>query len=393
MLTEKKKIALPMLLLFASVASFVAVLITPSLPTIQHTFLVSTKMTELVMSFYLIGFGLGQLIFGPLANHFGRKRSLMLGLSLALLGAAIACYANLVNLFGLLILARFITALGATSGLLISMTMITDLYNEQEARQLFSSVVLSFSFVPFIAIAIGGYLVAKTGVMGILVLTFAYVLLLLLLSFQLPETLPALKRKSISLSYIGQNFSKLLRNPKYCYLVVLYALAGGISYVFNALAPMLAIGTLHIPETSYGLMSIIPSLGILIGGFISNRFAAKYSAKQFIILGMSIAVAGSLILLILFLLHIVSLWSMFTVAAIIFLGASCCVPNASMAALHQVEDHANGTSLMNAFALFSMGMMVACTGALFHYALLVLPLSLLVISFLGVLMALKLKSA
>ena len=391
MAAQSKKIALPMLLLFASVASFVAVLITPSLPKIGQIFGVSSKMTELIMSFYLIGFGLGQLVYGPIANHFGRKKALVLGLSVALMGSVLALYASTAHVFSLLVFARFFTALGATAGLLVSMTMITDLYDEQEARQLFSIVVLSFSFVPFCAIAIGSYVVSLTGVTGILVLTLLYVLLLLLLSLQLPETLTARTRKSISLVYVYQNFNKLLHNRTYCYLIVLYSLAGAMSYIFNALAPIIAIGLLHTPETFYGLMSIIPSIGIFAGGFLSNRLAVKFSASYLIKLGMGIAVVGSVVFLVFFILHWISLWSMFLAAAIIFMGAACCVPNASMAALHGVEDHANAASIMNAFALLSMGILVGISGSLIDRSILVLPLSLLAVTLIGGILALKLK--
>src|SRR3989338_7564884 len=120
-------ISLLSLLLLAGFASFGAVLPTPALPEIAHYFGVSSSHVENIMVIYLIGYGLGQLFYGPLANRFGRKRTMIGGILLALAGNILAILSGIFQFFTLLIIARFLIALGAAAGLVISMILIKDI--------------------------------------------------------------------------------------------------------------------------------------------------------------------------------------------------------------------------------------------------------------------------
>src|ERR1700722_17132527 len=112
------------LLLLISFPAVGTVLFTPGLPNIAQFFNVSTGAAQLGVTVYLIGFALGQLPYGPLANCFGRKPSLRAGLIIAAFGALLCVLAGEIKSFPLLISARFIQALGAAAGLKIIFTMI-----------------------------------------------------------------------------------------------------------------------------------------------------------------------------------------------------------------------------------------------------------------------------
>ena len=101
---------LPILLLLISFATVTGILFTPALPQIAQSFGISDGRAQMTMSIFLSGYCLGQLPYGPLANRYGRKKTVYIEIALAALGSFLA-YAS--TTFALLCAARFIQALGA----------------------------------------------------------------------------------------------------------------------------------------------------------------------------------------------------------------------------------------------------------------------------------------
>src|SRR3990167_10618339 len=199
-------ISLLSLLLMAGFASFGAVLPTPALPAIAHYFSITSSSVEGIMVIYLIGYGVGQLLYGPIANRFGRKQSVMVGIILASIGSLLAIIASLFHYFLLLIIARFLIALGAAAGLVISMILIKDIHDELNARRTFAKVVLMFGFMPFIATALAGNLTYYFNWQAINIVMLIYSVILAILSKKLPETLTPAKQIKISLRSLAKSY-------------------------------------------------------------------------------------------------------------------------------------------------------------------------------------------
>ena len=376
-------ISLLTLLLLASFASFCSVLPTAALPRIAQYFHIGISQTESIMATYLLGYSLGQLLYGPLANRWGRKSALYVGVVIALCGIFLSIIASIFHEFWLLNIARFITALGAASGLVISMILIKDIYDETSARQTFAKVVLAFAFVPFLAILLGGSLTHYFSWQTMNGVMLVYVVLLTVLVSRLQETLAKENRRKLSFATLYTSYLSLLQHGDYLRLALLFALGGTTSYIFNALAPVVAIKTMHISAELYGWLSIIPSLGILLGGWMSSRFAHKISALEMIIYGTSLILIGSVILTVLFQAGMINLISLYSSALIIFCGSSLLTPNASMQALSKTMDHANGASIMNALALGIGGVFVYAAGHFMEHSFFTLPIALFLVGILG----------
>src|SRR3990167_1155024 len=100
-------ISLLSLLLLAGFASFGAVLPTPALPAIASYFHHTSSQTEAVISIYLVGYALGQLIYGPISNRFGRKKALYAGISMQIASSLLCVFAGTVHAYPLLVFGRF----------------------------------------------------------------------------------------------------------------------------------------------------------------------------------------------------------------------------------------------------------------------------------------------
>jgi MFS family permease len=136
------------LLLLVSYPSVGAVLFTPALPAIAQFFAISSSIAQLTITLFLIGYAVGQLPYGPLSNKVGRKPALYIGLSISVFGALLCAVAGLLAQFWLLILARIITALGASVGLMMALTIISDYYQPEAARKKFSFIIMAFAIAP-----------------------------------------------------------------------------------------------------------------------------------------------------------------------------------------------------------------------------------------------------
>ncbi|NQV20786.1 MAG: MFS transporter, partial [Rhodospirillales bacterium] len=107
----------------------------PSLPALSQTFNAGVGQTQLTLSSFLIGFALGQVISGPLADRFGRRPVLVVGFSLYAVASAASCFASTIEtLIGL----RFIQGAGASVGAAVTRAIVRDLYSAENAARVLS---------------------------------------------------------------------------------------------------------------------------------------------------------------------------------------------------------------------------------------------------------------
>ena len=148
---------IPLLLSYICIASFSAVLITPALPAIGHSFHLPHSALSWIVSIFLVGYVLGQLIYGPIAKKYGALKALRYGLVINLLGI-IVCFvgAHFTN-YNILLAGRLVTALGAASGLACTFMLMHEVLNDQEYKRAMSYIVLPSTFGIGLAVLIGGF--------------------------------------------------------------------------------------------------------------------------------------------------------------------------------------------------------------------------------------------
>jgi MFS family permease len=139
------KIKIMLLQSYICVASVSAAIITPALPHIEKTFALSHGSIEWVRSIFLLGYVLGQLIYGPIANRFGRLNALRFGLGINLIGIITCLIAVYVNNYFILLAGRLITALGSAAGLSCTFTLINELLTKEQAKNAMSFALVFFT--------------------------------------------------------------------------------------------------------------------------------------------------------------------------------------------------------------------------------------------------------
>ena len=376
------KVPLWKLVLISSIASFFALLPANIITSMASYFHVTTVHAAGVLSWFLLGYGTGPLLYAPLANRYGRRRALLIGFCIGLLAAIISGLAVIMHMFYVLLISRYISGVGVSAGLVVGMMMLADTSTEQESRRTFSIIVLFFSFMPSLAITCGSFMFSYLGLASIFILMFAMMVLWILLARSLQET-SKVTLKQLNWTQALGNYKSVLQQPKFVAAALIMTAASAIMYVFNGLGPVIALKDLGMSVVAYGKLAIVPSFGLFVGAGAAGFLSKRYTAQQSMQVGLAISAIAAAVMLYLFYRHYISIWSLLTPAGFMFMGAAIIIPNSSMQALAVIKDKASASSVLNAQALILSSLAVSAVSSMLYCGGIVLPLSLLALALIG----------
>lgn len=271
----------------------------PSLPEMAAELGVSPAATQQSVTLYLIGLSLGQLIYGPLSDRFGRRPVLMAGLALSTLAGATCALAPGL---GLLLPARFIQAIGGCSGLVLGRAIVRDMAGPKEAAARLALLNLVLTVSPGIAPVIGGWITTFAGWRAIFALLVAMGLVTILLAFRLlPETRgghvsarPAdAPRPNLLASY-----RRLLLQPAFLGYSLAGACATSSMYGFFAVSAFVFVDQVHRPAHEVGYYYLVLIFGVSLGSIVINRLARLFSIDALLRFGTLFGAAGAALFLI-----------------------------------------------------------------------------------------------
>lgn len=383
---SRRKPPLFALLFLMPFASISAVLFTPALPEIAHLLSLTPAEAQSTMSLFLLGYALGSLPYGPLANRWGRKPALYLGASLAVVGSLLSLFGVEEGNFPLLLFGRFLTALGSSAGMKLSFTMIADTFDRREATQKLSLASLAFAIAPGAAVAIGGFLTTEWGWQSAFGAVITYSLLVLLIAFFLPETAPALDPEALQLQKIKGGYFNTLRQPKIVLSSLLMGSVTSVIYLFSTFAPFLAIEEMGLSPEDYGLLNTLPPLG-LIAGSLMTHWLALYREKLWVIrLGGGLSFFCSVGMLALFAAGKLSPITLFLPIPLLYFGTALIYNNASSFAMEHMKDKSNGSAIMGCLNIFFAASSVFLAQSIASPSSFLLPLSFMTLSLLSLLL-------
>lgn len=366
---------LPMftLLLMISFASVNAVLFTPGLPDITQYFAIKEDTAQLTISWFLIGYAFGQLVYGPVANRFGRKPTLYMGIGLQIASSLLCVVSGLITSYPLLVISRFLLALGAGVGLKMTFTMVNECYEPKVVSQKIAFLMLAFAITPALSVALGGWLTRQFGWMSCFYAGALYGVILLILVSRLPETQFTKHKDAFKLVQLIQGYSTQMKN--------LVLVAGGLLmgcctcfvYVFAAEAPFLAMNVYGLSTTEYGVANLIPPIGLIAGSIVSGKLADKIPLHYIIHTGIIVSIMGCLWMAAAVYLHADVINTLFLPMILVYGGVCLIAANASAIAMSTVKDKAHGSAMMN-FLNMGLPTVIVLSLGLFPIHIFLLPI-------------------
>lgn len=336
-------ITLTLLISFASVN---AVMCTPALPDIAAFLKISPATAEGTVAFYLVGYALGQLFYGPLAERFGRKHAIFIGIVLQVLASMGCALVAFIPSYGWLSCCRFLVALGAGVGLKMTFTLVNEWYEPKAASQKVAYLTLAFAITPGLAVGLGGLLNTYLGWGSCFWAGALYGGLLGILIWDLPMKAHPINKNALQLSHLKKTYQRQFSHSGLWVGGLLMGACSCFVYVFAALAPFVAIDHLKMNSSEYGLANLIPSLGMIGGCLASGLLVKYYSLKRLMQVGTLICTFG-VIAMFLAMESLSPLFAVFIPMMVIYFGLSLVLPNASTYAMSLVSDKSQGSAVMS----------------------------------------------
>ncbi|MDJ1009494.1 MAG: multidrug effflux MFS transporter [Paracoccaceae bacterium] len=259
--------------LLAAVSPIAIDMYLPALPTIERDLGTTVAGTQATMTAYFIAFGLAQLFYGPMADRYGRKPPIYLGLSIfgaATIGCALAPDVETLIAF------RVLQGLGGAAVMVVPRAIIRDMYTGPEATRLMAMVMLVISVSPMLAPLLGSGVIAVASWRAIFwVLALATVLSLVLTVVAQPETLARQDRVPIRLGVLWAGTKVLMTSPVFLGLTAVGGLGFASFLVFIATAPFVYQSAFGLTPTQFSLAFAINALGF----FAASQFAGPLGAR------------------------------------------------------------------------------------------------------------------
>ncbi len=263
----------------------------PSLPSIVHVLDTTASDGQLTISSYLIGFAVGQILYGPFSDRHGRKPVLFgaIGLYCA---ASLAC--SLSNSIEMLIAARFAQALGGSGCIVLARAIVRDLYSGVRAGRELSMIGSVMALAPVLAPVVGGLLQTGFGWRSIFVTLVLVGMIGFVIVWQLlPETLAARSDDSVSLRSMLRSYGLLARNPGYLVYTGLATTSYAGLFAWISTASFVLQNLYGLSALDFGILFAIGALGYMAGATLATRLVLPLGLDGTIGLGgLTMAIGG-----------------------------------------------------------------------------------------------------
>jgi len=334
--------------------------IIPALPATARALRMSVGTAQLTITLYLIGLAVGQLLYGPVSDRFGRRPVVLIGLSLFTAASVVTSVApNAAILIG----GRILQSIGGCAGLVLGRAAVRDSAAPDKAAGQLALLTLVMSLVPAIAPAIGGFITAYISWRASYVLLAAIgAATLLTCVLRLPETRAATGGgRSLGMGYV-----RLLRSWRFCG----YAIGGACSttafYGFMSASPFIFETQLHQKTQDIGLYYLFLMGGVALGSLAANRFAGRLPVPMALRIANGVGVLGAALFVLADVTNALSVLTVVAPVTVFMVGAGMAIPFALAGSVSVNPQSIGAASGLYGFVQMTYGMLCTVVAETWH---------------------------
>lgn len=326
----------------------------PALSHVQSSFAASEFLAQLSLASFFIAFALGQLIYGPLSDAFGRKIPLIIGIVIFIL-SSLGCV--LVDNIYVFIVLRFFEALGGCAGVVIARAIVNDSFDIKDAASVYALMMVFSSLAPMLSPTFGGILLGYFSWQSIFAVLFILGILLLgFIIFGLKESVS--ERIKFSHKATIDSYKFVFNEPIFILYSLLGALASAVLFAYITGSSFVFMGYFGLSESQYGLLFGINAFAFVLFANINARLARSFECENLL----KFALLTMLVALI-----VVSFGSFFEFGFWIFeIGVFVSIgtlgfilPNATTLAMARFRDHSGTASAVFGVMQFGLAGVIA----------------------------------
>ncbi len=324
----------------------------PALPSLAGDLSTTPAAVQLTLTGTLLGLGLGQLVLGPLSDAVGRRLPVLVGLVVHAVASLLCVFATDIAVLGGL---RVVQGLAAAAAAVVATAAVRDLYSGRDAAVVLSRLMLVLGVAPVLAPTIGGELLRLTDWRGVFAaLAVLAVVLLLVVSRALPETLPPSRRRPAGLRATLTGYRVLLRDRTYVGLVLTVGTSMAALFAYVAGSTFVLQEQYGLGEQEFGLAFGAGAV-LLIGATQLNvRLLSRYSLERLLLVGLLLGLVASVAVLAVaaagggLVALLAALWTVLAAVGLV-------MPNASALALSRHGDGAGSAAALLGGVQFAVG--------------------------------------
>jgi DHA1 family bicyclomycin/chloramphenicol resistance-like MFS transporter len=365
MMNSQKRFGIILILgALATISPFSIDMYLPGFPAIARDLNTTIDQVQLSLTSYLIGIALGQLLYGPLLDRFGRKNPLYVGLLVYVLATIGCAFTNSANT---LILMRFVQAIGGCAGMVAALALVRDLFPVSEIAKVLSLQTLVISVSPMIAPTVGGYVTAAFGWQSIFIV-LAIIVALVIIAIYL--ALPTGRAPDESISLLPQavlsNFYSVLKNPHF----LTYMLAGGVGaaapFAYISGSPDVFMNIYQVSEQEYGWIFAILAAAMIGSTQLNTPLLKRFSSEQLLAFALTLQTVIGTLLVVGSLAGWYGKYSLIFMIFIFLAGQGLNVPNSSALSLAPFARQAGSASALLGCLRMGAGALASGAVSLLH---------------------------
>ena len=330
----------------------------------------TTSDGQLTLSVFMVGLALGQLVFGPLSDHFGRIPVVRTG-TLLFLVTSVLC--ALAADFGVMWAMRGLQGMAAASGPVIARAIVRDRYEGNRAAQVMSTLSAAMAIIPMVAPSIGALILQFAAWPAIFIALAVFAALVLAALSRLPETTSNTSNERLTLRMVLSSFSEMLRRPSF----LGYQMAGSFSFaalfVYLSTVAFFLPDVFNIPTSLFGYAFALTVFGFMTGSLINARLVMRFGMDHTLKAGVTISLLSALLIALLSANASAHLYAMAALSSIFCLGVGLTASNASMGAISQFANKAGSASAVYGFTHALLASAIGAVAGLLYQGRLLEP--------------------
>jgi MFS transporter, DHA1 family, multidrug resistance protein len=321
----------------------------PALPTLTRELGTTVSSAQLTLSALIICFGLGQLVCGPLADRFGRRPVLLLGMALYTVASVLSAASPTI---GWLILWRALQGAAMAAAVTCGRSIVRDLYAPHEGARVMSRALTGLGVIAMLSPLGGGLLIewfswhtalAVLAVFGAITLAFVF--------WRYEETVPQRNPNATRLVPMLKNWSSVARHPTFQAWAALSALTYGGLFAMLVGSSFVFIEVLGLSRVAFGAFLLTNSLAYTLGTFLCRRLLLQRGLRGAVAVGGGLTLAGGLGMAVFSLLGWHTVWALVVPQWLFALGHGIHQPCGQAGAVGPFPEKAGAAASLSGFGM------------------------------------------
>lgn len=274
---------------------------TPSLPKVQHDFGTTTSEIQLTLSFAMIGLALGQFLFGPISDVFGRKRIATILMMIYLVATFLSIFTGHLTLFLILRLIQGLTSGGA---IVIAKASVGDKYHGNELAKFLASLMVVNGIISILAPLLGGFVLSISNWRMIFAfLTLIAFIVLIGIFLKMPAHTQTMQTR-LQFKDILKDFLYLLKKPTFVIPMLIQGLTYVMLFSYSSASPFITQKIYHMSAPQFSVMLAINGVGLIVVSQIVALLVEKISRQKLLIYLTIVQIVGVILLIATLALHL-----------------------------------------------------------------------------------------